>query len=38
VALGVLKNNPARQLYERFGFQVEREEEHKLFMRWRRKA
>jgi ribosomal protein S18 acetylase RimI-like enzyme len=32
VALNVLKNNPARRLYERFGFTVTGENEMKFFM------
>jgi ribosomal protein S18 acetylase RimI-like enzyme len=32
VALNVLKNNPARRLYERFGFAVVGENEMKFFM------
>jgi L-amino acid N-acyltransferase YncA len=32
VALNVLKNNPARRLYERFGFTVVGESEMKFFM------
>jgi len=32
VALNVLKNNPARRLYERFGFTVTGENETKFFM------
>ncbi len=32
VALNVLKNNPARRLYERFGFTVVGENEMKFFM------
>jgi ribosomal protein S18 acetylase RimI-like enzyme len=35
VRLGVLKNNPARRLYERFGFKVVAEEEHRLEMELR---
>ena len=33
VSLGVLKNNPARRLYERTGFKVMGENEYKYFMR-----
>lgn len=32
VKLGVLKNNPARSLYERFGFRIEKVEEHRLVL------
>ena len=35
VSLGVLKNNPARQLYEREGFHVIGENNYKLFMECR---
>jgi len=34
VRLGVFKDNPARRLYERFGFVVESEEETRYVMRW----
>ena len=33
VMLGVAKVNPARRLYERLGFHVTHEDEHKLYMR-----
>jgi ribosomal protein S18 acetylase RimI-like enzyme len=33
IALGVLKNNPARRLYERFGFSIVGESDYKFFMR-----
>ncbi len=31
--LGVMKNNPARRLYERLGFEVVNEDEHRLELR-----
>jgi GNAT superfamily N-acetyltransferase len=34
VALDVVKINPARRLYERLGFEIVGEEEHKFHMRW----
>jgi GNAT superfamily N-acetyltransferase len=34
VALRVVKGNPALALYERLGFEVYREEERRLWMRW----
>ena len=34
VTLGVLRNNRARGLYERFGFRVTGEDENKYYMRW----
>ena len=33
VALAVVKINPARRLYERLGFRVTHEDQHKLYMR-----
>lgn len=33
VTLGVVKNNPARRLYERLGFRATREDEYKFYMR-----
>ena len=33
ITLGVVKINPARRLYERLGFRVTHEDEHKVFMR-----
>jgi ribosomal protein S18 acetylase RimI-like enzyme len=33
IALGVLKNNPARRLYERFGFSIVGENDYKVFMK-----
>jgi len=33
VALGVVKINPARRLYERLGFRTAGEDEHKFYMR-----
>ena len=38
LTLDVTKNNRARALYERLGFQVLGESEHKLKMRWQEKA
>lgn len=35
VALYVVKNNPAQELYKRLGFTIIGEGEHKLHMRWR---
>ena len=35
VVLNVLKANPAKKLYERLGFHVEREDAHHFYMRWR---
>ena len=32
VALGVAKINPARRLYERLGFYVTHEDQHKIYM------
>lgn len=34
VSLGVMKNNPARRLYEREGFRTVGENEYKFLMRW----
>ena len=34
VSLGVMKNNPARRLYEREGFRAVGENEYKIFMKW----
>ena len=33
VTLGVVKINPARRLYERLGFSVTHEDQHKVYMR-----
>jgi GNAT superfamily N-acetyltransferase len=33
VTLGVVKINPARRLYERLGFRITHDEEHKCYMR-----
>jgi ribosomal protein S18 acetylase RimI-like enzyme len=33
VILGVMKINPARRLYERLGFSVTHEDQHKVYMR-----
>ena len=33
VTLGVVKINPARRLYERLGFRVTHEDQHKVYMR-----
>ena len=33
VTLGVVKINPARRLYERLGFSVSHEDQHKVYMR-----
>ena len=33
VALGVVKTNPARRLYERLGFSVTHEDQYKFYMR-----
>jgi GNAT superfamily N-acetyltransferase len=33
ITLGVVKINPARRLYERMGFVVTREDQHKVYMR-----
>ncbi len=33
IALGVVRINPARSLYERFGFRVTHEDQHKVYMR-----
>ena len=38
MTLGVVKANPARRLYERLGFKVTHEDEHKLYMRRQRDA
>jgi hypothetical protein len=34
VTLGVVKFNPALELYKRLGFQVTHEDEYKFHMRW----
>lgn len=33
VTLGVVKTNPARRLYERFGFQITHKDDRKFYMR-----
>jgi ribosomal protein S18 acetylase RimI-like enzyme len=33
ITLGVVKINPARRLYERLGFEITHEDEHKIYMR-----
>jgi GNAT superfamily N-acetyltransferase len=33
ITLGVVKINPARRLYERLGFRVTHEDQHKVYMR-----
>ena len=33
INLGVVKISPARRLYERLGFQLTHEDEHKFYMR-----
>ena len=32
--LSVMKNNPARSLYERHGFRATREDDYKVYMQW----
>jgi ribosomal protein S18 acetylase RimI-like enzyme len=33
ITLGVVKINPARRLYERLGFRITHEDQHKFYMR-----
>jgi ribosomal protein S18 acetylase RimI-like enzyme len=33
ITLGVVKINPARRLYEKLGFHITHEDQHKVYMR-----